>query len=101
MRWQRSKEGYLMIDHRASPGLDHPLLGPGSFVERATRNCSHCERLVVVNPDRTRVRGYCPKCDAYVCDACEAERVRTGICRPFKQVVDEFIDQAARGVSNG
>src|SRR6202521_2938064 len=99
MRRQRDREGYLMIDHRESPGLLHPLLGPGTFLERATRNCSHCERLVVMNPERTRTRAFCPKCYSYVCDTCEAERVRTNVCRPMKQVIDEFVDQAARGVT--
>ena len=98
---QRSREGYLLIDHRDSPGLDHPQLGPGSFYESPTRNCSHCERLIVLNPKRTRSRGYCPKCDSYVCDWCEAKRVSTGICYSMKQRIDEFMDQAAKGVANG
>ena len=100
---RRSLEGYLMIDHRESPGLDHPTMpiGKETFFESATINCSHCERMVVLNPQRTRERAYCPKCDAYLCDACGAERVRTGVCKPFKQVIDEFIDAAAKGHLNG
>jgi hypothetical protein len=108
---KRSLEGYLEIDHRESPGLTPeqaraasrfacvPMLpvGAGQILKTSTINCSHCERLVVKNPARVRERGYCPKCDSYVCDWCEAERVRTGVCRPFKQVIDEFIDAAAKG----
>jgi hypothetical protein len=108
---KRELEGYLEIDHRESPGITPELaakvghgtvpVGPGQIFKAATYNCSHCEALVVINPDRTRVRGYCPKCDRYVCDLCEAERVRTGMCRPFKQVIDEFIDNAAKGALDG
>src|SRR6266516_1750203 len=100
-------EGYLMIDHRESPGLTleqsraagGPALpvGKGSFFQSATYNCSHCSALIVKNPLRTRERGYCPKCDRYVCDWCEAERVRSGgACRPFSKVIDEFLETAAK-----
>jgi hypothetical protein len=103
---KRELEGYLLIDHRESEGLNPTQarhagfsampVGRGAMFESPTINCSHCERLVVLNPDRTRSRGYCPKCDRYVCDQCEAERVRTGVCRPFKQVIDEFMERAAK-----
>lgn len=108
---KRSLEGYLAIDHRDSPGItpeqaraaslatNLPVLpvGAGQLLQAATINCHCCEALVVLNPGRTRDRGYCPKHDAYSCDLCEAERVRTGVCKPFKQVLDEFIDAAAKG----
>lgn len=103
---KREMEGYLLIDHSAGEGISPEQaalagrntlpVGRGMKLETATINCSHCERLVVLNPDRTRSRGYCPKCDRYVCDQCEAERVRSGVCRPFKQVIDEFVDAAAK-----
>jgi hypothetical protein len=104
---KRELEGYLEIDHRESPGITPELAAKvgrgtipvlaGTIFKAATYNCSHCEALVVINPKRTRTRGYCPKCDRYVCDLCEAELVRTGVCRPFKQVLDEFIDKTAKG----
>ena len=104
---KRELEGYLEIDHRESPGISPELaakvgLGTipvpaGTVLKTSTYNCSHCEALIILNPKRTRARGYCPKCDRYVCDMCEAERVRTGVCRPFKQVLDEFIDKSAKG----
>lgn len=34
--------------------------------------CNHCNRIVVLNPERTRSRGYCPNCDMYTCDECTA-----------------------------
>jgi hypothetical protein len=104
---RREREGELIIDHRDSPGISHeeaarvgrgiiPVPG-GTRFHSATYNCSHCEALVVLNPKRTRPRHYCAKCDSDICDLCEAERVRTGKCRPFKQVIDEFIDQIEKG----
>lgn len=108
---KRSLEGTLVLDHRDSPGLSEREaaqarlpgmpVGRGSFFESPTISCSHCQAIVVLNPDRTRSRGYCPKCDAYVCDLCEAERVRTGVCRPFKQVIDEFVDKVEKGIIHG
>jgi hypothetical protein len=100
---KRELEGYMMIDHRNSPGIENASIpiGRGRFFQSPTINCSHCERMVVLNPDRSRSRGYCPKCDKYVCDSCEAERVRSGVCRPFKQVIEEFMDNAAKGAIHG
>ena len=105
---KRELEGYLLIDHRNSMGfteaearkvgLDGLPVGPHQRLETATINCSHCQRMVILNPDRSRSRGYCPKCDHYLCDQCEAERVRTGICRPWKQVMDEALEQAVKGI---
>ncbi len=104
---KRDWEGYLMIDHRESPGItpEQAAAGPpgtipvgkGMLFQAPTVNCSHCTRLIVLNPARIRDRAYCPKCDYYICDACEAVRVQTGVCKPFKQVIAEFVDAAAKG----
>ena len=69
--------------------------GQGMF-EAPTITCSHCQRVVVLNPLRTRDRGYCPKCDHYLCDSCEAVRVQTGTCRTFNQVITEAQEQASK-----
>jgi len=62
----------------------------GMKFECATLTCSHCQQVLILNPDRTRERGYCPKCDHYVCDACEGIRVQSGgDCKTFKQIMDE------------
>lgn len=80
-----------------SLGPDVIPVRPGSVFESATVTCSHCQRQVVLNPDRTRERGYCPKCDHYVCDACEAIRVAAGgECKTFKQIMDEVQNAAPR-----
>jgi len=100
---KRELEGYLMIDHRDSPGLTREqvgtdALGPGKLYESATFTCSHCQTVVVINPRRTRERGYCPKCDHYICDACEAKRVQSGgACRTFRQMAEEFLEAQDKG----
>src|SRR5262249_276454 len=82
--WQRTHEGYLMVDHRASPGLppeiarragyDPAQCGEGKMYETATIGCCHCGIAVVKNPFRTRERAKCHKCEGrYVCDFCAEE----------------------------
>ena len=95
---KRSLEGYLMIDHRNSPGLtaedlagfQSPVVPGGELYESATNTCGHCMAEVVLNPERTRARGYCPKCDQYLCDACEYVRVRTFECQDYDRKLDDL-----------
>ncbi len=108
----RELEGYLLIDHKAGEGITpeqaaaanrktgNPVIPVprGMKFESATITCSHCQAMVVLNPKRDRSRGYCPKCDRYVCDFCESERVRTGICRPFKQGMEEYLEKISKGI---
>lgn len=91
---KRNQEGYLLIDHRNSPGMPASLVGPdgvavpaGVTFESATITCCHCNCVVILNPDRTRQRGYCAKCDQYVCDnpICSQE------CRPFRELLDSIL----------
>jgi hypothetical protein len=86
-----NREGWLLVDHRACPGLaDAPV-----FFEAATITCSHCQRQVIRNPERTRARAYCPKCDHYICDQCEAVRVASGgECKPFNRIIEEVQEGA-------
>ena len=74
-----SRDGYAMDDHRDSPGVSHEEaqrignmlpIGKGIKFEGSTFTCSKCQRVVVKNPDRSRGRGYCRKCDHDVCDHC-------------------------------
>jgi len=88
-------EGYLLIDHSNSPGLTEaqthamglpPGAGQGLF-ESATITCSHCQVIVIKNPERNRERAYCSKCGRYLCDACGALYGLTKECRNiFKQL---------------
>ena len=99
--------GFLEIDHRESPGLTPadvahvpgsiPVAG-GSLLERDVQMCSHCQRGVVLEPLRTRDRGYCPKCNHFVCDSCETIRVKTGECVPFVKVLDVAHNHAEKFV---
>ena len=82
LRSKRSLEGYLMIDHSA-------INCRGALFESATLTCSHCQRVVVLNPDRSRERGYCTKCDNYLCDQCALVRAQTGDCKTFGEIMDE------------
>lgn len=104
---QRELEGYVRIDHRESPGFsDNEILASGmpfarknTLFEGATLSCGHCRAIVIKNPGRDRERAHCHGCDHYICDNCEAERVlKNKPCKPFKQVFDEFIDKASKGL---
>lgn len=101
MPGKRAREGYLLIDHRNSPGVPAEMMvalgldpgaGRGTW-ESPTVSCCHCNTVVILNPLRTRARGYCPKCDGYVCDSpgCSAE------CRPFEKTLDDLQAQIERG----
>jgi hypothetical protein len=102
---KRSQEGSILIDHRASPGVAPEMsrytnlpdgAGRGIF-ESPTFTCSHCQRVVVMNPARTRSRGYCRKCDHYVCDNCEAKRVKSGgVCYTYKQYIDDISEEIVK-----
>lgn len=104
---KRELEGYFCVDHRQSPGITpEQALAVGSnaipvpagmLFEAPFIKCSHCSASVVLNPKRTRSRGYCPKCDHYVCDLCEADRVRTGECYPMKKFIAEYVDAMVTG----
>ena len=102
---KRSLEGALLIDNRHAPPPDPlqiaaferlhgPVIGAGvtGVYESATLTCAHCHAIIVLNPARTRPRHYCPKCDAYVCDApvCVLE------CRPLNAVFDRLQNAAAK-----
>lgn len=100
-------EGYIMVDHRASPGLpediaraagyDPALCGEGKLYESATLTCSHCGTAFVKNLFRTRERAYCAMCDHYICDFCDAQRHEpTYVHLPINKVADI----AAEGFNN-
>jgi hypothetical protein len=104
---KRELEGYLCIDCTDSPGIapQTAALGPrgtvpvasGHKFQSPTFNCSHCERMVILRPDRSRVRGYCRKCDRDLCDDCSLVAKVTGECSPFRKFIDDYMDAAAKG----
>jgi hypothetical protein len=88
---QRTHEGYLIVDHRNSPGIkcDNPDLGEGKVYEVPTLGCRHCHGVQVINPKRTRERGFCFVCNRYVCDLCYALMHKSGyVHRTFMEVAD-------------
>ena len=76
-----------MIDNRAAGG---------TLFEGATVMCAHCQNMWIRNPLRTRPRGYCAKCDAYVCDSpiCRAD------CRPFWKMIEKEQTKAEHAIIN-
>ena len=83
MKRQVDKEGHLLVDHRASPGIVQadllttsmrmPEMPGGKQFEAATLTCCHCNRVVIKNPQRLRDRGFCRKCNHFVCDNCSGK----------------------------
>lgn len=105
---KKSQEGYLMIDHRFSPGIpedvarlsgfDPKLCGEGKLFEVPTLNCPHCKTSQVKNPLRTRERHNCWSCNHYICDLCAFEASQPGyVHAPFDKFVDETMKAAALG----
>ena len=101
MNSKRSHEGYFMMDNRVNSGIPDELVvkqglpagaGKGLF-EAPTYTCSHCQAVVVLNPNRQRERAYCRGCDHYICDACGVERAQSMTCKTFKQKIDEAMYQ--------
>lgn len=102
-------EGYLLVDHRDSPGLPEDLVhalglpkgyGKGRF-EAPSKTCPHCNVVVILNPKRTRDRAYCASCDSYICDRCGAIMAATGVCKPFDKIIDEAYNAAQSGDALG
>jgi hypothetical protein len=105
------REGYLLIDHRASPGipeevalqigLDPRLVKEGRTLEAATMTCAHCKSTVMKNPWRTRERASCMKCGGkYICDNCALEaRLSDYDHTPFVKKVDAAKDAEAKGLA--
>ena len=92
--------GYLLIDHRFSPGVpediaiqtgfDPKLLGEGKMLESKTFTCSHCKTSVVPNPFRARERAICMKCSGhYICDVCHFKSTLSDYSHaPFEKKIE-------------
>ncbi len=86
--------GYVEIDQRNV----HAELPPGTnrHFEADTYTCSHCQYVVVLNPQRVRERTKCRGCNHHICDGCAALKAAGEPCRTFWQQVDELLERAAR-----
>lgn len=101
-------EGYLFVDHHASPGLSEeearragydPLLcKEGKIFEAATKQCKHCGGVVVMSPTRQRPRNYCMKCSGgYICDGCAWRAAQPDyIHNPIVKTIDAAHDAEAK-----
>ena len=85
-----------MLDHRYAAPVPDSLVnaaglpmgaGRGLF-EAPTFTCKHCQRIVVMNPNRTRERHFCRGCSHLICDECAAIKAVTLQCRTFDQMVE-------------
>lgn len=101
-------EGYLVIDHRASPGIpadiarkmgyDPDDVAEGALLESATLTCKHCATSWRKNPHRVRARAYCRKCDHYICDGCDRASAEPGyVHRSREETLDAAMTSASRG----
>jgi ribosomal protein S27AE len=92
----KDHSGYLIIDHSDSPGIkpeDVPtrLRGSAEIVEKGQKFeadiqfCAHCGTQVILNPKRVRARGYCAKCNHYICD----NPICNKTCEPLKALLDK------------
>lgn len=106
------KTGYLLIDHRASPGLpedvarasgyDPELCKEGKQYEADTLTCTHCRVVVAKSPTRDKSgmpRAHCSKCSfRYICDVCAFKMSQPDYNHmPFEKYVDITFDLAERG----
>ena len=106
---QRSLEGYMLIDHRASMGVPEEVMVAQGFPkdagkqesiwETATVTCSQCERQVILNPDRSRPREWCKHCGHFHCDDCTAALYLTNaLCYPFKAKCQDYLEAVDKGI---
>lgn len=85
------KEGHILIDHRASPGVP----GMPKFFEAGVITCHHCQRQMIINPSRVRARAHCWGCDRDICDQCAVLEKIHG-CKPFDAIVEKQMHVATR-----
>jgi hypothetical protein len=100
------RESYVEIDHRESPGITPEqaakvgsklAVGAGQRFQSAVRRCPHCHYMIILNPGRTRPRGYCWSCDFDICDRCSLLQKLGHPCRPLDKVFDDIRNRLAKG----
>lgn len=99
---KRNKEGYVLIDHRNSPGispeflrinnLTGPAVGSGQVFESAMYTCCSCGADVILNPNRTRDREWCWHCDSFMCDGCAYNKKMGMTHLPLKKKYADYYD---------
>jgi hypothetical protein len=104
----RSLEGYMLIDHRNSPGVSDELMVKAGYIpgagqglyESATYTCPYCETVVVIEPKRTRPRAFDRKTGRYICDPCKAAMMSGALLVPIKEIADRMLNRAAKGLES-
>src|SRR5216684_3441932 len=103
---KRDLEGYVEVDHRNSPGISaeqahsvgSKLAVPGGTVFKSpTIMCTHCQYQIILNPKRTRSRGYCRSCDHDICDRCSLLMKLGHPCRPFAKLIEDYLSSVLKG----
>lgn len=107
------REGYLLVDHRGSPGLPEDIarasgfnpteVKEGKLFESATLTCAHCKVVVVRRPERIRERASCMKCGGkYICDGCAvAARMPDYSHMPFEKEWNYWAELATKAPQLG
>lgn len=99
MKRKRDLEGYVEVDHSNSPGItaeeaasvgSRLAVKGGTVLKSATSTCSHCQYTIILNPNRSRSRGYCRSCDHDICDRCSLMMKLGHPCKPFAQIIENF-----------
>jgi Ni2+-binding GTPase involved in maturation of urease and hydrogenase len=99
----------MVIDNRQSQGvpddvmveLGYPVGAGKGLYESATYTCSHCHSVVVIEPKRTRERGFCRGCSRQICDGCNAIKAKTFECHSMAQIIEETLEAAVRQSDSG
>jgi hypothetical protein len=84
--------GYLETDDRPAGG---------THLEFDTYTCTHCCRVVILNPERNRERFFCRGCNHHICDECAAKRSAGSPCKTWAQWEDELREQERRLSQSG
>lgn len=104
MKSLKRQEGWLYIDNRNSQGvpdstmmsLGLPLQSGHGLFETATYTCGHCHATVIIEPKRTRERGYCAPCDRRICDPCNLIRAQTMACASMERTIEQVQEAAEK-----
>lgn len=109
MKSLKQHEGVIYIDNRINAGVPDEVMvamgypvGSGHGVyESATYTCSHCHTVVIIEPKRTRERGYCRGCNRQICDGCNAVKAKTLSCNSMEKIIDETLEAAVKQAEPG
>ena len=71
-----------------------PVVPEGKKLEANIITCAHCQRGVILNPQRSHDREWCWGCNHYLCDNCGLVRKIDGQCRSMKVLFDRLQEYA-------